>query len=109
MLWTRPRPFSVRYPTLWTRGAEVESAIKANHHAFKNMHKNYETMETRVMETMEACHENSNQMITMQTQMTKMQNTTQAIADQMSVLTDHITDNPNRSPAKETTTNRRAY
>jgi hypothetical protein len=67
-----------------TRFAELESAIKANQHAFKNMNNNYKTMENRVMETMEACHENSKQLITMQNQMTNMQVTMQAIADQMS-------------------------
>jgi hypothetical protein len=50
---------------------------------------------------MEACHENSKQLITMQNQMTNMQVTMQAIADQMSVLTEHIKDNPNRSPVKK--------
>ena len=84
-----------------TRFAELETAIKANQQAFKNMNKNYETMENRVLETMEACHENSKQLITMQTQMNNMQTTMQAIADQMSILTDHITEHPNRSPAKK--------
>ena len=84
-----------------TRFAELESAIKANQLAFKNMNTNYTTMENRVMETMEACHENSKQLVTMHTQMATMQTTMQAIADQISVLTDHIMDHSNKSPVKK--------
>lgn len=58
-------------------------------------------MENRVMETMEACHENSKQLVTMHTQMATMQTTMQAIADQISVLTDHIMDHSNKSPVKK--------
>jgi hypothetical protein len=84
-----------------TRFAELESSIKANQNTFKQMNTKYETMENRVLETMEACHENSKQLVTMQKQMCTMNTTIQEMAVQLSAITDHIMDKPNRSPVKK--------
>ena len=47
-------------------------------------------METRILETMSACHDNSKQLVVMQGQLNNLQTTMQAIAEQMSQITNHF-------------------
>jgi phosphopantetheinyl transferase (holo-ACP synthase) len=92
------------------RFAELEASIKANQIDLKKMNKQYDTMETRILETMSACHDNSKQLVVMQGQLNNLQNTMHAIADQMNQITHHFTQSARqqdaepyilRSPAKK--------
>lgn len=59
-------------------------------------------METKILETMSSCHENTQQLVTMQCQMNKLQITMQSIADQMKLITQHLT--ADKSTATQDTT-----
>ena len=57
-----------------------------------------------MLQTMNVCSENTNQMVTMQTQLHSLQASIQSIADQMKNLTQHIVDvdkTYTRSPVKK--------
>ena len=47
-------------------------------------------METRILETMSACHDNSKQLVVMQGQLNTLQTTMQAIAEQMNQITNYF-------------------
>ena len=91
------------------RFSELEASIKANQQDIRNMTKQHETMDVRLLETMSSCHENTKQLVNMQGQLNKLQSTMQTIAEQMNQLTNHFIqqsqhDNASthqRSPAKK--------
>jgi hypothetical protein len=92
------------------RFSELEASIKANQQNIRNMSKQHETMEARIIETMSSCHENTKQLVVMQGQLNNLQSTLQTIADQMYQITHHLaqprlgqhdTENQMRSPAKK--------
>jgi DNA-binding FrmR family transcriptional regulator len=74
-----------------TRFAELEASIKSNQHDFKQLNQQHETMETRLLETMSTCHENTKQLLAVQGQLNNLQSTMQVIADQMNLITHHFT------------------
>jgi hypothetical protein len=73
------------------RFTELEQSMRITQQDLKNMNQRYETMETRMLETMSSCHLNTQQLVTMQGQMTTFQCTMQGIADQMNLIMSHIT------------------
>jgi phosphopantetheinyl transferase (holo-ACP synthase) len=86
------------------RFAELEAAIKANQLDFKSMNNQYQTMETKILETMSSCHENTKQLVIMQGQMNNLQITMQSIADKMQIITQHLTAD-NNTTTHDTTLN----
>jgi hypothetical protein len=73
------------------RFTDLEASIKAHQSDFRTMNTRHETMENRLLETMSSCHENTKQLVTMQGQLSNLQNTMQVIAEQMNLLTQHVT------------------
>jgi hypothetical protein len=84
------------------RFAELEAAIKTNQSDLKQMNTQYNTMETRILETMSSCHENSKQLVVMQGQLNTLQTTLQVIADQMNQITIHFGHSENSRDAEPT-------
>ena len=95
-----------------SRFAELEASIKSNHHDFKQLNKQHDTMEHRLLETMSTCHENTKQLLAVQGQLNNLQSTMHMIAEQMKLLTHHLvtttpakssleTDRPQSSPVKK--------
>jgi predicted transcriptional regulator len=83
------------------RFAELEAAIKTNQSELKKMNTQYNTMETRILETMSSCHENSKQLVVMQGQLNKnLQTTLQVIAEQMNQITNHFGHSENSRDAE---------
>ena len=80
-----------------TRFAELEAAVKANQSNFNSMSNQYQEMENKILETMSSCHENTKQLLSMQGQMNNLQITMQTIADQMKIITTHLTIPTNNS------------
>ena len=83
---------------------ELEASIKANQLEFRNIHSQFEMMETRMLQTMNACNDNTRQMVTMQNQLNSLQSSIQTIADQMQTITNHLTEPERvsiRSPVKK--------
>ena len=89
-----------------TKFNELEASIKANQLEFRNIHSQFEMMETRMLQTMNACNDNTRQMVMMQNQLHSLQSSIQTIADQMQTITNHLTDTEPervtiRSPVKK--------
>ena len=76
--------------TTGAKFVELEQAIRANQHEFQTMQTQFTTLEQRMLETMETCHLNAKQMLTMQGQMNSMQINVQDIVTQMKIITEHL-------------------
>jgi hypothetical protein len=87
-----------------TKFNELEASIKASQLEFRNIHSKFETMETRMLQTMNVCNDNTRQMVTLQNQLHSLQSSIQLIADQMQTITHHLTETDRvsiRSPVKK--------
>lgn len=80
------------------RFAELDASIKANQSEIKQMNNKFDILDNRMIDTMSACHENSNQLVIMYGQINQLQRTIQTIADQTSSLTEKVKDNQHRGP-----------
>lgn len=72
------------------RFAELDASIKANQSEIKQMNNKFDILDNRMIDTMSACHENSNQLVIMYGQINQLQRTIQTIADQTSSLTENL-------------------
>jgi hypothetical protein len=77
------------------RFAELDNAIRNNKKEFQIMQNQFITIEQRMIETMETCHLNSTQMISMQGQMTTMQTHVMDLVTQMKLLTQSLSSELN--------------
>jgi hypothetical protein len=74
--------------------ADIENAIKTSQSEFKQITTRFDLMENQILNTMTSCHENSKHILAMQGQMNSMQSNVQDIANQMKLLTTHLTLSP---------------